>query len=550
MSGTGCGVLVVGLDGASPDLIARWTAEGDLPNLARLMREGAWGKLRSTLPPVTAPAWVSFMTGKNPGRHGVFNFRNMDLRSYSGVGDRASVASSAAFPGQSVFEIVSAAAGRVASINMPATYPVFPVNGVLIAGLPLLPDMRRAYTWPPELASELGPWSRNSETLEQLSNDERLAAVDFWTTKHTAVSLGYLAEGPWDLFAMVLRNTDAVPHYFWKYFDPSYHAHVPDERYRGAIREHYRKADEALGQLVAAGAGEETLILVVSDHGMGSHPGRCFHVNRWLSELDLLTPKASASRPGQSAALHRLKERVPRRWRLAMRSMLPAVAQERFFRALLNVGQIDWSRTQAYRVPLFPMVDGIEINLRGRQPEGNVEPGRDYEILRDRLIGELRGVRDPETGAPIVEEAWRREDVYAGPYTEDAPDILVLYRAEYTGGAALHGPLLSPYDESLNHWSGTHRMDGVIVAHGPTVRANAKIEGARIIDVAPTILSALGLPVPGDMDGRVLPEIVGDRVAARPPEDGQRREAGVARVSLTPEEEKQITAHLRGLGYV
>src|SRR3972149_10874634 len=245
MSDTGCRVLVIGLDGASPELLERWAEAGLLPNLARLLREGAWGPLRSTLPPVTAPAWVSLMTGKNPGRHGVFNFRNMDLRSYGGVGPKAALASSAAFAGQSVFEIVSAAGGRVASINMPATYPPFPVNGLLIAGLPLLPDLRRAYTWPPDLAAAVGPWSRNRETLDRLSEQERLAAVDFWTERHTAVSLLYIGQEPWDVFAVVLRNTDAIPHYFWKYWDPCYqgYAHASDG-YQGAIEEHYRKADE------------------------------------------------------------------------------------------------------------------------------------------------------------------------------------------------------------------------------------------------------------------------------------------------------------------
>jgi len=283
---------------------------------------------------------------------------------------------------------------------------------------------------------------------------------------------------------------------------------------------------------------------------MGPHPRRYFHVNRWLAELGLLTPRARRAGLGVGEILQRLKERIPRRWRALLRKGLPQIAQEQVFRALLNVGQVDWMRTHAYRVPLFPMVDGIEVNVRGRQPEGTVAAGGDYEALRDLLLTELRALRDPETGEAVVEEAWRREEVYSGPHTEEAPDILVLYRSDYTGGLGLHGPLVSPYDESLNHWSGTHRMDGVFIAHGPLVRPNARPEGARIIDAAPTILYALGLPVPEDMDGRPLLEIFREEVACRPQERGRGLAIAAARAALSPDEEEKINAQLRGLGYL
>jgi predicted AlkP superfamily phosphohydrolase/phosphomutase len=540
---------MIGLDGADPDLVREYAAEGCLPNMQRIIQEGVWGELRSTVPPVTAPAWVSLMTGKNPGRHGVYNFRNLDLESYGGMGPKAYIASSASFRGQSIFELVSAHGGRVASINMPATYPPFPVNGVLISGLPLLPDMRKAYTWPSELGDRIGAWSMDNETLDRLSEPHRLEAVDFWTRRHTEVSEELLRDEDWDFFAVVLRLTDAVPHYFWKYTDPSYPGYAEDSRYRHIIRDTYAEADRAVGRLLEA-AGSDALGLVVSDHGTGAHHNRCVNLNKWLLDQGLLSKRSDkAPGNGMAVSLQRLRDRVPRNMRSRIRDMLPEKARDGVFRALNNVNQIDWPNTKAYRVPIFPLVDGIELNVIGRQPQGSVAPGEEYEAVRDRIIEGLRELRDPATGACMVEEVHRREEVYDGPHVEEAPDIIVIYHFPFTGGLGLDR-LISDYDESINHWSGAHRMNGIVMATGPDVERGVALTGSEIIDVTPTILFALDLPLPADVDGKVLLDVFKPNMRSREiKKSSTEGEYGLA-MSLTADEEEKIAAQLKGLGYL
>ena len=546
-------VIVIGLDGASPRLVKRWAETGVLPALGKLIREGASGPLRSTVPPVTAPAWVSFMTGKNPGKHGVFNFRNLDLSCYSGVGPGSAIASSATFQGESLFEIISAAGGRVASINVPVTYPPFPVNGILIAGLPLLPDMRRAYTYPPELAEAIGPWSLDNETLDHLPDRRRLQAADFWLERHISVSLDLLRQERWQVFATVIRNTDVVPHYFWRYGDPlALNGGEPSSNpYREAIQEHYLKADAAVQQLVEA-APEDALVIVMSDHGMDGYPGKYVHLNSWLAGQGLLACKQGRAlstplRRGLAAA----KDLLPRRYRLLLRKYLPPAAQERFFRSLGNLDQLEWARTKAYRVPIFPMIDAIEINVRGRQPQGTVSQGHEYDELCRSIVADLDQLRDLETGERVVREARLREEVYSGPCVTEAPDIIVLFNEGYTGGPEASGPLITACTEPANHWCATHRMDGIFVAYGPVVRPGAVVQEANIMDIAPTVLYALGMPIPQDMDGRVLSEIFNeDFRAQRPVRRGKPTAAAAGREGLTPAEEEQIKGQLKGLGYL
>jgi predicted AlkP superfamily phosphohydrolase/phosphomutase len=197
------------------------------------------------------------------------------------------------------------------------------------------------------------------------------------------------------------------------------------------------------------------------------------------------------------------------------------------------------------------MVEGIEINLRGRQPQGVVSPGQEYEELRRSIVAGLRELTDPDTGERLVAEAGLREEVYSGPFVDLAPDIVCLFNEGYTGGPEHAGPLVAAARANAHRWEATHRMDGVFIAAGPMVRPNARIAGANIVDVAPTVLYALGLPVPEDMDGRVLTEIFEPSfVEARPVLRGRPARRPRSRDALSPEETEQIMGQLRGLGYL
>jgi predicted AlkP superfamily phosphohydrolase/phosphomutase len=202
---------------------------------------------------------------------------------------------------------------------------------------------------------------------------------------------------------------------------------------------------------------------------------------------------------------------------------------------------------------MYHPAEGIEINLRGRQPQGIVEPGAEYEEVRDHIVGQLRQAADPETGMSIVEEVHKREDIYSGPYLDIAPDIVFVtshrFRAEREIGQDYVGPV--PLKQ-LETYNGLHQMDGIFIAWGRNVKAGSTIKGANIMDVAPTVLYATGLPVPSEMDGRVLVDaFLPSHIEARPPEYSDAPvQAEGADVSLSPEDERAMRDKLRGLGYL
>jgi predicted AlkP superfamily phosphohydrolase/phosphomutase len=209
----------------------------------------------------------------------------------------------------------------------------------------------------------------------------------------------------------------------------------------------------------------------------------------------------------------------------------------------------------AYRVPMFYFVEGIVINLVGRQPQGIVQPGREYEELRDQIIAELGKVTDPATGQPVLKQALKREEEYSGPFLEKAPDVVVFYDYDYAGGPNPIGPIITPIERyTLETWSGLHRMNGTLIMWGKDVLPGARIEGARIVDPAPTLLYLLGLPVPKDMDGRVLSEALAPALLSSRPieyrDSLDRGTDGERGGYLDQDEEEQIREALRGFGYI
>ncbi len=174
---------------------------------------------------------------------------------------------------------------------------------------------------------------------------------------------------------------------------------------------------------------------------------------------------------------------------------------------MMNLDAIDWKQTKAYRFPMYPPVEGIMINVVGRQPEGCVQPGEEYEAVRTRILEEIRNIRDPKTGELVVLEAYRREEIYNGERIEMAPDIIFVTQDAYKGGTSVEELVSSVPLDVLEKLSGVHRMDGIIVAQGPHIRRNVKLERAQLIDLAPTVLYTLEMPIPSDMDGKPLAAI-------------------------------------------
>ena len=546
-------VLVIGLDGAVYSIVDPLLAEGKLPALARLQKEGARGVLTSTMPPNSAPAWTSFMTGVTPARHGILDFKEADLRRYDGF--TGNFVTSAAFAGHTIFDLIGAESAGVLAFRVPMTFPVWPVNGVMVAGYPT-PDRTKAYVFPPEMASSLEPLALHShDEIARAGIPEERKNADYEIEKLVSTMGRFLREGKLDFYMGVTGVSDGFHHKFWKYHDPAHPLHNPawPAADRNIIREYYSKLDAAVGELLAL-VDESWLVFVMSDHGGGPKPHRLFNTNAWLREQGWLTLRGgeeSSWQRNQRRGLEWLRARLPFKTWLAQH--LPGSVQEQVRSVRSATNLIDWSATKAYRIGLQFPAEGIMINLQGRQPQGIVAPGRDYEQLRDEIIAGVQNLRDPLSGEPVVVAAQRREALYPSGDLDKVPDILLQMNPHLGGGtdvSDLFSDVPLSYLERLN---GDHTMHGITLVWGSGVQPGTCFD-LNIIDLAPTILYAMGLPVPDGMDGRVLTEIFTPEYLAAHhvvyrdggalgDEDGDHYEMSAA-------EEAEIRKALAGLGYV
>jgi predicted AlkP superfamily phosphohydrolase/phosphomutase len=549
-------LLVIGLDGATFAVIRHMIAAGELPNLAALMDQGSSGFLESTIPPFSPPAWTSFMTGMNPGRHGIFGFVNFDPLSYTHLDSRPVTGRSLA--GHTFFDVLSQAGYRLAVLTVPITYPAWAINGYMVAGAPC-PDAETGLAYPEVFAAGLRHRYTFLSTFWSKPNAEIIAGLYDMMERRTALALQLLGEKQLDAMVVVFGATDRAQHNFWRYYDPAFEArlNLPREAdYDNVIPGIYRRADAAIGRLLAR-VGKDTTVFIISDHGGGPAATQYLHTNAWLQQQGLLSVKRSQDtvvsglRRAVMAARRGLGAQVEHRLRRLLPSRL--IAQGRAL--VRNVAQIDWPATQAYRFPMYPPAEGIVINVAGRQPQGIVQPGSEYEQVRAQILQQARQLIDPATGQPVVAHAYKREELYHGPHAERAPDIVLILTEDYRGGTNVHPPAITSVDPSaLSKVNGEHRMHGVLLARGPMIRQNAWLENARLVDMAPTILYTLGVPVPEEMDGVVLEDLFSPLYREAHPvqysDQGKADDIGAVDSGLTPEEEEQVRRHLERLGYV
>ena len=549
-------VLVIGLDGATPELLNPWIEAGELPNLQRLMRQGASGKLRSTLPPISSSSWSSFVTGVNPGKHGLVDFVYPEADSY-----KVTMVNAASRQTRALWHWLNDAGYKVGLLGIPTTYPPQPVDGFMISGF-LTPGPESEWAYPAELKQEL--LAELGEFL--MAPDERYRStrwldrfLDDLTTSvenRTQAALYLMRTRPWDLFTVVYWDTDMVQHETWRLLDPSHPRHDPDEAAasRNKVLEFHRKVDADIGRLLAQ-AGPDTLVVVMSDHGFG--PVHSFFLtNNWLSSLGLLRFKQGPL-TALKHGLFRMGFTPLRMFRIAKALGLGKLRKRVRFqqqsgilnRVFLSFDDVDWSRTSAFSIGSFGQV---YVNLAGVRPEGIVQPGREYELIREHITREALALRDPRTGEPVVERVYTREEVYSGPYADRTPDLIVQPRGwEYMAfGHADFGS--NKLVEPITGLSGHHRPDGLLILAGPGVKAGTHLDGANIMDLTPTLLHAMGVGVPADLDGKVLREAFeAGSPGAKPVEFTQAnvyKDSG-SRPGLSDDEMAEVQEKLRGWGY-
>jgi len=554
-------VLVVGFDGATLDIAAPMMDEGRLPHLAGIRERGISGTLRSTIPPNSSVAWSSFITGMNPGGHGVFYFRERKEGSYY----RPFITYDS-IRARSIWRILGDAGKKVGVVNVPLTYPPEEVNGCLVGGL-LTPGTDSDFTHPSDLHLELigalGDYPLDSESEKMFWRGDEMAAFRhmLYTTRKVLDADLYLMDRfDWDFFMTVFRSVDLVQHRAWRLKVPEYREKHPLEcrKYGSIIEMCYEMLDGFLGRLMAK-AGEDTTVIVMSDHGCGPIEGR-FYINKWLIDEGYLKLKSGSSlkadlmgmggdqidEPKKFMGFDRLLRALGRRALKYSGSGFLSQSTDRVYTSM-----IDWSKTRAFS-SLSGGEEIVLINLKGREPEGTVAPGEEYERLRDEIIAGLEKLRDP-SGKKIVDKAYRREELYQGPYIADAPDIQFLTRDLSIlprGDFFVDNIFKDPFE----HTPALHRENGIVFMKGHELKAGFTVDDARIEDIAPTILHLSGMPVPEEMDGKVLLDCFTDdfresNALRFVKQEGSSR-TDRADKGYTAREEEEIRKTLQGLGYL
>lgn len=538
-------VVCVGLDAATFDLLQPWIDQKRLPTLALLMKHGASGILHSTLHPTTPTAWVTFQTGTNPGRHGIFDFSELRI-------DRPNrPVNATTYRGTPFWKLANDRGLRVGILNMFATYPPIPVNGFIVSGRDTPPGS--IHTYPPDLATRLrksfsyqvdiDPAQRPD--LKNVSQDEFLGLLHSCLDARIEATKYLFEKYAPDLFIALFTETDVVQHFFWHAIDPNHPLYTPEQadRYSNAILSVYQKLDELLSWF-AGHLDENDYFLVVSDHGAGPWYKQV-NLNAWLAQNGYLTILDDTSKSGPLVELkHRLLSFLPLNLRLWVR-------RRRRRGSLYEILPVDWSRTRAYAIGKF---GNIFLNLLGREPRGIVRE-TEYEALRESICQKLEAWRNPFTGEPLVKRAYRKEEIYTADDLYYAPDIIIEWQ-DYRYLA-----VRSPFDQlglfcdppsyyNQVPQSGSHTPRGVLVVKGPGIRAGAMNIDAHIIDIAPTILHLCGLPVPSHMEGNVIAELF-----EQPPQIEQTvyevtKQSLASRVVYGEDEMKAIEDRLKSLGYM
>lgn len=549
-------LLVIGLDGATWEVINPLLEQGKLPNLARLMKDGSHGHLKSTIPPFSPPAWASFMTGMNPGKHGIFGFVNFNPQSYSQIDSR--LVTSSPLVGRTIFDILSQFDYRLAVISVPITYPAWPINGFMVSGEPC-PDNPKSFVYPETFADSLNRRYAFLSTFWSEPNDVIIKGLRDMDQSRVDLAIKLILEENLDALFLVLGATDRVQHNFWRFYDKTFGSllglpHVTN--FEDVIPETYMRADQNIGRILKH-IDEDTMVVVISDHGAGPAALNLFHTNAWLQTqryLQIIHRQDRIVDISRSVVMM-IRGSMNTPLGNKVRRLIPARFVRQGRAVVRNIAQIDWSQTLAYRFPMYPPNEGIVINLAGRQPQGVVQPGVEYESLRKEIIKKVLKLKDTNTGEQIVLRAHLREQLYNGSFIERAPDIILVLQEDYTGGTGLHEPLVSTINfATLNKVNGEHRMQGILLVLGPMIKNNHTIEGASLVDIAPTILYSLGLPAENEMDGTVLKELFKQAFLKANSETrmniintGRHKES---EMNLTPEEEEQIQKQLERLGYL
>ncbi|MEM8806418.1 MAG: alkaline phosphatase family protein [Cyanobacteria bacterium P01_G01_bin.38] len=455
-------LLIIGLDCMEPSLVFdRWRE--DLPNLSRLMSQGSYGPLESSIPAITVPAWSCMMSGRDPGELGIYGFRNRATRDYQ----KMSIADGRAVRFPRLWDYLGEAGWTVAALSVPGTSPPYEVNGSLVSCF-LTPNPSVPFTHPPELGAQILDWMpdfmldvpefRSEDKGQILDNLYKLCDQRFTLAEKL------IARDAPDFLMLVDMGVDRIHHAFWKPMDPTHPQYEPGMPFAEAIHDYYCHVDQRVGALLA-GCGDETAVLVVSDHGaqplMG---GIC--VNEWLIKHGYLTLKETPTAP------------TP-----------------------LDQVEVDWGKTRAWGAGGY--YARVFLNVQGREPEGII-PLKDFKAMRSQLAAELETLTAPD-GTPMPVKAYIPQDIYQ-KVRGMAPDLIVYFDqlAWRSVGSVGVGALYTANNDTGPD-DANHAQYGLMIFHDPkNPKGGQQLEGAQIYDLLPTLLSRYEIEAPADLRGKIL----------------------------------------------
>lgn len=455
-------LLVIGLDCATPQLVfEQWRDE--LPTLASLMDSGVWGKLRSTVPPITVPAWTCMMTSQDPGMLGLYGFRNRKSYGYEDL----YTANAAYVKAKTVWNYLSR--NRMPSLvfGVPQTYPPKPLNGILVACF-MTPSKEVQFTYPDEIKAELdqaadGDYIIDVEDFRTDDKDQLLADIYRMTERRFKAFRHFLRKDDFRFAMVVEMGVDRIHHGFWRFGDPSHRLYQPGNPYEHVIRDYYRAIDSAVGETIAA-AGDEWSVMVVSDHGAKAMRG-AICINEWLQRQGYLA----------------LREQPRQQTRLTM-------------------DLIDWQRTRAWGEGGY--YSRVFLNVQGREPQGIIPPG-EYERVRDELKTGLESLTD-EDGRSINTRCFKPEEIYRE--VRNIPPDLIVYLGDLdwrSAGSVGVGSIYL-YQNDTGPDDANHAQDGIFIWRPPQGVEAKRRETYSIYDIAPTILRFFEIEVPPEMIGESI----------------------------------------------
>jgi predicted AlkP superfamily phosphohydrolase/phosphomutase len=485
-------ILVLGLDCAAPELLFGFE---DLPNLRRLMDVGAYGRLESVIPPITVPAWMCMATSQDPGALGVYGFRNRVDHSYSGL----DFTTSRSITEPAIWDHLAREGKRSIIVGVPPGFPPRRINGVAVSCF-LTPDTdKNVFTHPPEVSQEIRQLVGHYPVdIQGFRTDNKawlrdqifaMSRTQFQVVRHL------LKSREWDYFQFVDIGLDRIHHGFWKYHDPLHVLHEPNSPFRDTIHDYYRHLDREIGGVLEL-LTDDTVVLVVSDHGAQRLDGG-YCVNEWLVREGLLVLK---SYPREITPFAKL--------------------------------DVDWERTKVWSEGGY--YARVFLNVKGQEPQGSIDPG-DYESTRDEIAAKFKSTTNA-SGAPLGTLVFKPEEIYR-KVCNVAPDLIVHFGGLYwrsiggVGYSTIHVLENDTGPDDCNH-----AQFGSFILAAPTSPLRGEIAGAKLLDIAPTLLDLAGHEIPPSMQGQSL--IAGK--TALPGEES----------SYAPEDESIIRDRLSGLGYL